>query len=72
MNKMSTWTCNNFKGHYPVGAALVVTADNIDMAILLVERKLREEGLPQTIKPEQLVPLPTHQRYVRILHDGDY
>lgn len=69
---MNTWTCNNFKGHWPVGSALVVTADNIELAIMIVERKLREEGLQQTIKPEQLIPLPTHHRYVRILVDGNY
>ena len=69
---MMTWTCNNFKGHYPVSTALVVSADNIDLAIMLIERKLREEGLQQTIKPEQLIPLPTHHRYIRILCNGDY
>ena len=69
---MATWTCNNFKGHYPVGTALVVTADNIALAILLVEDKLKEIGLPQTIDPEQLIPLPTHHRHIRILCDGNY
>lgn len=69
---MTTWTCNNFKGHNPVGSALVVTADNIELAILLVERKLMQEGLEQTIKREQLVPLPTHHRHVRVLCNGDY
>ena len=69
---LMTWTCNNFIGHYSVPVALVVTADNIEVAIKLIENKLSEIGLPQTIKPEQLVPLPTHHRYIRILSDGDY
>ena len=69
---MMTWTCNNFKGHYPIPTALVVTADDIKLAIYLIEKHLLSIGLPQTIKPEQLVPLPTHHRHVRILNDGDY
>jgi len=69
---MTTWTCNNFKGHYPVGTALVVSAEDIKLAIYLVETKLDSIGLPQIIKPEQLVPCPTHHRYVRILNDENY
>jgi hypothetical protein len=69
---MMTWTCNNFTGHNPVGTALVVTADNIEQAILMIERELIACNLPQTIKPEQLIPLPTHHRHIRILCDGDY
>jgi hypothetical protein len=69
---LTTWTCNNFTGRWPVPATLVVTADNIETAIKLVEKELFKIGLSQTIKPEQLVPLPTHHRHVRILSDGDY
>jgi hypothetical protein len=69
---MITWTCNNFKGHYPVGSALVVTADDVWTAIILVEKALKEAGLEQTIAPDQLIPMPTHHRYVRILVDGNY
>jgi hypothetical protein len=69
---MKTWTCNNFKGHYPVNTALVVTADNIELAIIMVETQLIREGLQQTIEPEQLIPLPIHHRHVRILCNGDY
>lgn len=70
--QMKTWTCTDFKGHYPVGTALVVTADNVQLAITMVETQLIQMGLQQTIKPVQLVPLPTHHRHVRILCDGDY
>jgi hypothetical protein len=69
---MKTWTCNSFIGHYPVGTALVVSAENVEMAIILIEEKLSSIGLEQTIEPDQLVPLPTRHRHVRILHDGDY
>lgn len=70
--RMMTWTCNNFEGHYPVGRALIVTADNIELAIQLVEQELKTHGLPQKIKPEQLIPYPTHHRYVRVLCNGDH
>ena len=69
---MKTWTCTTFTGHWPVGTALVVTADNIEVAIELVEKELAQHNLSQEIKPEQLIPLPTHHRHVRILRDGEY
>lgn len=69
---MMTWTCNTFIGHYPTGSALVVSADNIEVAKELVREELKNRGLEQDIKNTQLIPFPTHHRYVRILHDGDY
>jgi hypothetical protein len=69
---MKTWTCRRFDGHWPVGTALVVTAENIDVAIDLVEKELAARDLPQKIEQDQLVLLPTHCRHVRILCDGDY
>ena len=69
---MPTWICNNFKGHNPVGVGAVVSAENVEMAIIFLEDKLRLIGLPQAIKPEQLIPLPTNHRYARILASGEY
>ena len=46
-----TWTIDNFKGHYPVGVGAVVTADNVEMAIYLLEKELKSMGLEQKIKP---------------------
>jgi len=69
---MKTWTCNSFIGHYPVGTALVVTAENITMALLMIEAKLAEIGLPQTIDPAKLELFPTNKRDIRILRNGDY
>lgn len=69
---MKTWTCNSFKGHYPVGVGAVVVAENIETAIIRLEEDLNLAGLPQTIKPEQLTPLPRYHRYVRILTNGEY
>lgn len=69
---MMTWTINDFKGHYPVGTAAIVTADSLEIAIKLLEDALSARGLTQEIKPEQLVPIVTTTRKVRILCDGDY
>lgn len=69
---MMTWTITSFEGHWPVGCAAVVTADDVETACRLLERELAVQGLSQTIRPEQLVPFVTSTRYVRILNDGNY
>ena len=69
---MKTWTITNFNGHYPVGTSAVVTAENIETAIIWLEKELDNIGLTQKIKPEQLIPMVTSSRKVRILCDGDY
>ena len=69
---MNTWTITDFEGHYPVGTAAVVTAETVDMAIKLLESELSRIGLTQKIKPEQLIPMVTSSRKVRILCDGNY
>ena len=69
---MNVWTCNSFRGHWPVPTAATVTAESVEMAIALLERVLADQGLPQTIKPEQLIPLSLSTRNVRILSDGEY
>ena len=69
---MKTWTINNFDGFYPVGTAAVVSADDVYIAITLLEEQLEDMGLKQTIKPEQLIPMPTRSRKLRILCNGNY
>ncbi len=69
---MMTFTCNTFAGLYPVGAAAVVTAENVEVAVKLLEEELAGRGLAQVILPGQLVPMVTTSRKVRILVDGDY
>ncbi len=49
---------------------MVVTADDVKLAITMIETQLIQLGLQQTIKPEQLIPLPTHHRHVRLLSVG--
>jgi hypothetical protein len=67
---MKTWTCNSFKGYFSGETALVVTADDVKLAITMIETQLIQLGLQQTIKPEQLIPLTTHHRHVRLLSVG--
>ena len=69
---MPTWTCNNFKGNYPVGVGAVVVASNKQEAIVALEFELKKRHLIQVIKPEQLEQLPKQGLYVRILTDGEY
>lgn len=69
---MKTWTITGFEGHWAVGTAAVVTAENVEMAINLLESELSRIGLTQEIKPEQLIPMVTSSRKVRILCDGNY
>lgn len=69
---MQTWTCNNFKGHYPVGVGAVVTAKTIEQACLKLEIELAEHGITQKVLPTQLVLFPTKNCHVRILADGNY
>jgi len=69
---MLVYTCNNFKGHNPVGVGAAVSAENIETAIHYLELRLKEDGLEQTIVPEQLILLPPYDSYVRILANGEY
>lgn len=67
---MMTWTCK-FKGHYLPGYA-VVSADNVDLAIILLQKELGYHGLTVEIKREDLIPMVTKTRKVRVLFNGDY
>jgi hypothetical protein len=67
---MMTWTCSNFTGYQSGCCAAVVTADDVTLACSRLEQALAARGLPQKVKPEQLIPYVTSTRYVRILTDG--
>jgi len=56
-----TWT-------YSVGGiSAVVTADNVDLAIKLLEEKLSSLGYKRAVSRVDLVPFVTCHRYVRVL-----
>ena len=61
---MTSWT-------YSTGTlAIVVTADNVDLALGMIESALFNQHIgPIEIKREELIPLPVHHRYVRILYN---
>lgn len=63
---MTTWTYST------LFHAIVVTADDVHLAIGLIHKALKEQykdtlHIPRTISPEDLIPLPTHHRYCRVL-----
>ena len=71
---MKVWTITGFKGHWPVGTAAVVVAENKEHAVQSMVDALLFLGLPQEIEPDQLVELnlDTDTPTVRVLCDGDY
>lgn len=69
---MNVYTCNNFKGHWPVGSAAVVVAEDSDQARMLLNTELKLRGLKQDVDKLKLVRLRTLTEKVRILCDGDY
>lgn len=69
---MKIYTCNEFKGHYPVGTAAVIVASNKSHAARLLEGALRARGLDQSVEPTYMVELLTDAPNVVILCDGNY
>lgn len=68
---MKVWSFN-FQGHFPVGAVGLVTAENAATACVMAEQELNRIGLPQKVEKEQLTPVPTGHRWVKVLLDGNY
>jgi hypothetical protein len=69
---MKVWTIEGFDGVFINLTSAIVTADTVELAIVLLEKELERIGLKQTIKPELLIPYSTTTRNVRILNDGNY
>ncbi len=68
-----TYTCTDFKGHYPVGTAAVVTAGSPEEAAQLLNAELKLRGLPGDAKPENMLRFPAQKgEKCRILLDGNY
>ncbi len=68
---LSVYTCNDFKGHWPVGTAAVIVAESETAAREALESELESVGLEQT-QPFTLVELHIGLPSVRILRDGEY
>jgi len=70
---MKIYTCTNFKGHYPVGTAAVVVANNRQEAERVLEDELHNLNLPQDRHWEpRLTEALTDTAYAIILNTGDY
>lgn len=54
MSNLNVYTCNNFRGHYPVGSAAVVVAADHEHGANLLEQLLTAQGLSQIVAPGQL------------------
>lgn len=66
---MKIWTSHDFTGHYSVGTALVVCAENETDAIIMCELELKEHGL---VFDGTLTELRIDAPKCRVLNDGDY
>lgn len=69
---MKVFTCNSFRGHYPVGTAAVVVADDKHSAAKLLEDSLMASGLAQKITSAMVEEVDADLRQVIILSNGDY
>lgn len=68
---MKVFTCTGFEGHYPVGTAAVVVADNEAEARDQLVMCLALNGLPQD-RPLEIKELSLAIRTAVILNDGNY
>lgn len=69
---MRIYTNTSFKGHYPVGTAAVVRAENQTEAAAILNSMLQElHNLPGDVEPDNMIEF-TDNTIGRILNDGDY
>lgn len=70
---MKTYTNNTFLGHYPVGSAAVVRANNAEEAAFALNAVLVTQHLKGDVKATDMHEFPqTPGEQVRLLHDGNY
>lgn len=69
---MNVYINNSFTGHWPVGTAAVVVAQNSVMAAEMLEEELKKQDLSQKIDPKAMERLSTYRPSVTILNNGDY
>lgn len=60
------------KGHYPVGFAAVVVAEDVDMAALRLNEELAKRGLEKTAEAKDMREISLSGVGVDILMDGNY
>lgn len=69
---MQIYTHTGFEGHWPVGTLALVIADTKERAALLLEQRLGEIGLGQSINPDDFTTHNPSSEGVFILQDGNY
>lgn len=70
---MKLFTCNDHKGHWPVGVGSVVVAENEDRARELLDAALVLDGLEPNVEyPYTLVKVSLDREDAYILTNGDY
>lgn len=69
---MRVWTCNDFKGMWPVGSAAVVVAKDEEQARRILDWDLRQRGLDGLRDSDRIIEIDTDTPDVRVLNDGDY
>lgn len=67
---MGVWTCVDHEGHYPVGVASVIVAENMDAAYAALRCALEDVGL--SLGSASLQELDASTPSVTILNDGNY
>lgn len=68
---MNIYTNNSFGGHWPVGTAAVVQAENAEEAAAILNAELERIGLRGDATAGDMIPLPSGKGVV-ILNDGNY
>lgn len=69
---MNIYYNTSFEGHYPVGTAALVRANNPKEAAKLLNRELEKQGLPASARPELMYLFSDESPAVVILNDGNY
>lgn len=69
---MNVYTCTEFTGFWPVGAAAVVVAPDSSTAADMLNAELRKISLPGDAKTKDMQEVPTSAPLVCILLDGNY
>lgn len=73
LKNLKTWTCNAFKGIYPVPVAAVVVAETAEKAAEILNKELITiYSLPGDAKAINMIELDLAKPVVRILSAGEY
>jgi hypothetical protein len=69
---MKVFSCEGFKGHWPVGTAAVIVAPDKTTAMSMLLEALKAEGLEEQPFEIKLKEVDTQRRSVDILCNGEY